>query len=272
MKFETIDMKNGSRLDIYISDKIEKLTRKAILIMPGGGYECICSDREGESIAQAFAPYGYNAFVLHYSVDGEKTFPSQLIQASEAMKHIKDNAEEYGIDKDEVFAIGFSAGGHLAASLGVVWNKKEIYDETDMPYGYNKPKGIMLIYPVISGIREFAHKDSFYHLLGTNTPSVEQLKQASIELNVTNNASPAYIVHAADDDLVPVENSLFLAVEYSKLNIPYEMHIYPHGGHGFGLGNKITSVGNPNSDRADLSEWVKNAAFWADNMFSVKNF
>ena len=107
-------------LEAYIADKTEGFTRNAILVIPGGGYGSVCSDREGEPIAMAFMPYGYNAFVLHYSVASvnKRTFPSQLIEASKAMKHIKDNAKEYNIDPERVFVTGFSAGGHLAATLG----------------------------------------------------------------------------------------------------------------------------------------------------------
>ena len=95
--------KSDFYLDAYISDKIDGLERKAILVIPGGGYSCVCSDREGEPIAQAFIPYGYNAFVLHYTVDKKHPFPTQLIEVAEAIKHIKDNAEKYGIAKDKVF-------------------------------------------------------------------------------------------------------------------------------------------------------------------------
>ena len=143
MIYKKIILDESSYLEAYIADKTEQFTRKAILVIPGGGYAGVCSEREGEPIALAFMPYGYNAFVLHYSVGRTKKFPAQLIEASLAMKHIKDNAEEYGIDKDEVYAVGFSAGGHLCATLGVMWNKKEIYDVADMEYGYNKPKGVM---------------------------------------------------------------------------------------------------------------------------------
>ena len=211
-------------------------------------------------------PYGYNAFVLHYSVGRTKKFPAQLIEASLAMKHIKDNAEEYGIDKDEVFAVGFSAGGHLCASLGVLWNKKEIYDAVDMEYGYNKPKGVMLIYPVISGISKFAHMGSFQNLWGTDTPTDEQLKKSSIELFVSEESSPAYIAHAADDSAVPVENSLMIASEYSKYKIPFEMHIYPKGEHGFALGNEITWSGKPEHIQEENAKWIENAAAWAKKL------
>ena len=89
--------KSDFYLDAYISDKIDGLERKAILVIPGGGYSGVCSDREGEPIAQAFIPYGYNAFVLHYTVNKKHPFPTQLIEVAEAIKHIKDNAEKYGI-------------------------------------------------------------------------------------------------------------------------------------------------------------------------------
>ena len=258
-----IMLDDSAYIDAYLADKTEQYTRKAILVIPGGGYAGI-SDREGEPVAMAFIPYGYNAFVLHYSVARTKTFPTQLIQASKAMKHIKDNAEEYGIDKGEVFAVGFSAGGHLCASLGTMWNKKEIYEEIDMPYGYNKPKGVMLIYPVISGVSEYAHMGSLQNLFGTDTPSEEQLKEASVELCVNGESSPAYIVHAANDTCVPVENSLILAAEYSKHKVPFEMHIYPRGEHGFSLANKITWDGKPEFIQEENSKWVENAAKWAE--------
>jgi len=265
MKIQRIMLDDYAYLDAYVADKTEKHIRKAILVIPGGGYGGI-SDREGDPIALAFMPYGFNAFVLHYSVRGENTYPAQLIQASKAMKHIKDNAEEYGIDKDEVFAVGFSAGGHLCASLGVMWNRKEIYDEIDMPCGYNKPKGIMLVYPVISGVSEFAHKGSFQNLFGMDEPTYEQLKEASVELYVNEESSPSFIVHAANDTCVPVENSLIIAEAYSKCKVPFELHIYPRGEHGFSLANEITWDGKPEFIQEENAKWVENAAMWAEKL------
>lgn len=265
MKVQKIMLDDSAYLEAYIADVKEKYTRKAILVIPGGGYGGL-SDREGDPVALAFMPYGFNAFVLHYSVGRTKTFPTQLIQASLAVKHIKDNAEEYGIDEAEVFAVGFSAGGHLCASLGIMWNKKEIYNAIDMPYGYNKPKGIMAVYPVISGISEYAHKGSFQNLFGTDNPTYEQLKEASVELYVNGQSCPVYIVHAANDTGVPVENSLILATEYSKHNVPFEMHIYPKGEHGFSLANEITWDGNPEFVQEENAKWVENAARWAEKL------
>ena len=254
-------------LDIYVADPTKNFTRKAILVIPGGGYSCVCSDREGEPIAMAFMPYGYNAFVLHYSVakDGRR-FPAQLIEASLAMKHIRDNADEYGIDKDKVFVTGFSAGGHLCASLGTMWHKNEIYEAVDMPYGYNKPTGMMPIYPVISGLDGGRHFGSFKNLLLNAEPSEEELIECSIEKNVDERSVPAFIVHTSNDEVVNVNNSLLLAQAYAKCGKKFELHIYPDAPHGAALGNKITSHGHGHWENAEIAKWVAQAAAWAESI------
>lgn len=253
-------------LDVYVADKTKRFTRKAILVIPGGGYGCICSDREGEPIAMAFMPYGYNAFVLNYSVARTRAFPGQLIEASLAMKHIRDNAEEYGIDPEKVFVTGFSAGGHLCASLGTMWHKKEIYGAIDMPYGYNRPSGIMPIYPVISGIDAGRHFGSFKNLLCTDEPTEEQLRETSIELNVDERAVPAFIMHTSNDQLVHVNNSLLLASAYAAAGKTFELHVYPDAPHGVALGNAITAQGNEKWDNPEIAKWVAQAAAWAENI------
>ena len=202
-------------LEAYIADKLTGLTRDAMLIIPGGAYEGVCAEREGEPVAMAFMPYGYNTFVLHYSVksNSDRIFPSQLIEASMAVKHIKDHAEEYGINPDRVFACGFSAGGHLCGCLGTMWNMDEIYKAADMPFGYNKPAGIMLVYPVIKA--EY-HLDSFKFLLGDENPSEELLEKCNVANYVDENSVPAFIVHTSNDQAVDVRNSLVLADAYRK--------------------------------------------------------
>ncbi len=265
MLCKKIQLDDSAYLKTYVADKTENYTRKGVLVIPGGAY-CMVSDREAEPVALGFLPQGFNAFVLHYSVEGEKTFPAQLIQASKAMKHIKDHAEEYGIDPDRVFVVGFSAGGHLAASLATMWNKQEIYEEVEMPFGYNKPRGAMLIYPVITGDPAYSHQGSFRYLFDNETPDKEQLAKASIEQHVTENACPAYLIHAANDPSVPVENSLLLAMAYSKEKIPFEMHIYPRGKHGFSLGNPITAMGNEEPNHNE--QWLKDAAAWCEKVLS----
>lgn len=251
-------------LEAYIADKLSGFTRKAILVIPGGGYGAVCSDREGEPIAMAFMPYGYNAFVLHYSTR-KAPFPKQLIEASAAMKHIRDNADEYGLDPDKVFAVGFSAGGHLAASLGTLWAKPEIYAELSMPMGYNKPTGMMLIYPVLSG-NEFCHIGSFQNLFRTENPTPEQRAAASIEDNTDKTSSPAFIVHTSNDAVVPVQNSLVLAEKLANDGTQFELHIYPDAPHGMALANEITAMGGTGHLRPRYAKWVEDAVGWAEEI------
>jgi len=251
-------------LEVYVADRVGDFVRNAILVIPGGAYSMVCSEREGEPIAMAFMPYGYNAFVLHYSVNKEP-FPIQLIQASKAIKHIKDHAEEYNIDSEKVFAVGFSAGGHLAASLGTLWDKKEIYDAVDMPLGYNKPTGMILIYPVISS-EEFGHIYSLRKLLMCENTTKEQLDEVSIEKCISEKSSPAFIMHTSNDELVNVKNSLALADALADKNIKFELHIYPDGPHGVALGNKITQSGVEKYDNPAIAKWVENAVVWAENL------
>lgn len=251
-------------MDTYIADKVGDFKRKAIIVLPGGGYCHICADREGEPIAMAFMPYGYNAFVLHYSVSLKKKFPAQLIELSAAVKHIKDNAEKYNIDDKEIFVVGFSAGGHLAASLATMWHKKEIYNKIDMPFGYNKPKGVMLIYPLVTAFDSGSPFVCFERMMCGEKPSEEFLIQCSIENNVDKQTVPAFIMHTANDETVNVRSSLILANAYTNNNIPYEMHIYPDAPHGIALGNKITECGNKKHNNPHIADWVRLAAEWAD--------
>lgn len=265
-------------LEAYIAEPIGDFVRKAILMLPGGGYAGLDWKREGEAAGMAFMPHGYNFFVLHYSINRVKKFPAQLIEAAKAIKHIKDNAEEYNINPEQVFAAGFSAGGHLCACCGTMWNRKEIYDEIDMPYGYNKPRGIILVYPVISGMvnerkRGFACNDvhwnvgsTFMNLLCNNNPLLDELKDCSAERFVTSESSPAFIVHTSDDEEVNVNNSLVLAQAYENHDLQFEMHIYPSAPHGAVLGNEITKCGVDGWYNKAFSKWVEQAAFWAENL------
>lgn len=248
-------------LEAFAADKVGDFVRDGLLVIPGGGYKNVCADREGEPIAQAFMPYGFNAFVLHYTVDRKKPYPAQLIEASLAMKHIKDNAAEYNVNPERVFTVGFSAGGHLAGSLGAMWHRKEIYDAVNMPYGYNKPKGMMLIYPVLND-----HIGSFCNLLCNDNPYKEELEYVDIVANTDDKTVPAFIMHGCNDTTVPVKNSIDMAAAMTALNIPCELHIYPDATHGIALANEITYMGWSGAINPTVAKWVENAAAWADNI------
>lgn len=266
MKFFKIPLSTENEnvyMDAYIADPIGGKSRKAMLVLPGGGYYGLACDREGEPIAMAFMAQGYNAFVLHYSVGRVAPFPAQLIETAKAIKHIKDNAEAYGIDADEVFTVGFSAGGHLAACTGVLWKHPAIYEALDMPYGYNKPKGTILVYPVLDP--EYRN-GTFDNLLCIDNPDTDALNAVNIPKNVDADSAPAFIVHTVDDEAVDVRNPLSLAWALAEAGHKFELHIYPHAPHGVALGNHITDCGKPDWNNPAIAQWVSQAAYWADNL------
>ena len=266
MRFEKIKLfenESEAYLDAYIADPIKGYTRKTMLVIPGGGYSCVCSDREGEPIALSFVAKGYNAFVLHYTVDKKHPFPTQLIEVARAIKHIKDNSEEYGADKDDVFVVGFSAGGHLAGCAGILWKHTSVYEAISMPYGYNKPKGVILMYPVIS---PQYHGFSFNNLLCCQQPTENELKAVDLKEHVDADSTPVFMLHTSNDGVVNVKNSLCLANAYTDAGLEFELHIYPDAPHGVALGNRITSVLNEKYDNPAIAAWVDMAAYWIDNL------
>ena len=264
------DEEDGAYLDIYVADPIKEFTRKAIVILPGGGYVYL-SPREAEPVAHAFMPYGYNAFVLHYSVgrDTGKPFPKQLVEATIAIKHIKDHAEEYGIDPEEVFVIGFSAGGHLAGATGTMWKIDAVRAALgESPVGYTRPKGVMLMYPMISPDYSNCEKytNAWGNLLGVENPTEEQLRTVSIEKNVDAESSPAFILQTFNDKTVDMRNSMAMGMAYAEAGVPFEMHVYPDGPHGLSVANEITAWGRPRYINPRVAEWVRMATTWAESL------
>ena len=247
-------------MDAYISDPLPGYTRRAILVIPGGGYGGVCSDREGEPIAQAFAAHGFNAFVLHYTVGRKKSYPAQLTEASLAIADIRRNAAGYGIDPEKIFAVGFSAGGHLAGSLGTMWKRVGSLG------GANRPTGVMLVYPVVSAVKPYSELGTIRNLWCSDELTDEQRREVSLELAVDGDSVPAFIVHTSNDQAVDVRNSLALAEAYRAHGLLFEMHIYPDAPHGVALGNDITRCGNAKWSDPRIARWVDAAAAWAESL------
>ena len=246
-------------LDTYVSEFRNDRRRDAMLVIPGGGYHHVCSDREGEQIAIAYAARGFNSFVLTYRVaEPEDTYPAQLIDACRAVLHIKANADKYFINPERIFAVGFSAGGHLAGSLGVLVKDKEILDTLGASACDLKIRGMVLGYPVVSALTE-THFGSFERLAGKpHTDISEELKKKlSLEEHVDENSPPAFIWHTAEDKVVPIKGSLMLSEKYAKCNVPMSLHIYPYGGHGLALADGFS---NKNVENAQPL-----AAHWLDD-------
>ena len=241
------------------------LCRRAVLICPGGGYR-FCSNTEAEPIALAYLAAGFNTFVLDYSVTsaatGEegKKFPGQLIEAAMAMKFIKDNAERFHTDPNYVFVNGYSAGGHLAASLGILYNSNYVKDAIDMPENYVRPAGMILSYPVITS-GKYAHKGSFANILHDEVNDEDKRREVSLETRVDENTVPAFIWHTRTDTTVPIQNSLLLASALAENAIPFEMHVYPDGPHGLSLATPV--IGKVNDVAA---QWFYESVRWMNSI------
>lgn len=211
--------------------------RPAIVVIPGGGYS-MRSDREGEPIALQFIAEDIAAFIVHYSVSDDAGFPRCLFEALTAIKTIREHAEEWNIDPKKIAVIGFSAGGHLAASVGAFWH----HDFVKEAFGSNeivKPNAAILSYPVITS-GPMGHRGSFNKLVG-NDADQEKLDLVSIEKQVTANYPPTFLWHTATDEVVPVQNSILMANALASAHVPFELHIFPAGVHGLALCDERTT-------------------------------
>ena len=239
-----------------------------MLVIPGGGYGQVCADREGEPIAMAYVSRGYVAAVLFYSV--AKSLPKNcpLAEASRAMAHLRRNSDALGIDKSKVYAVGFSAGGHLCGSLATLWHREDVIAKAKIEYGENKPTAVALCYPVISAenIGKNPHLGSFYNLLGKTELSREDIDEWSLEKHVDERTSPAFIIHTVEDEIVPVQNAIVMSEAYANAGIEQDLHIYPHGPHGFGLGNRITDQGNGAWIDEKYARWVDDSIYFFEHL------
>lgn len=213
----------------------------AVLITPGGGYRWVVVDKEGYEMGRWLAARGYTAFVLFYRLPGEGWAAGPnvgLSDAQRAMRIIRSRAKAYGIDPERIGAMGFSAGGHLCADLATRFAVKTYEPIEDADLLSARPAIAAPIYPVISMRAPDAHPGSREKLLGpAPTAAVEQ--KHSPHFNVPDDAPPFFVLHAEDDDAVPVENTLLLRGALRAKNITVETHIFAHGGHGFGLRKAI---------------------------------
>lgn len=210
--------------------------RKAVIICPGGGYE-FCSTREGEPAAFQFLAMDCQAFVLHYSTS-PSIFPEALCELATAVSLIRRNAEQWHVDPEGIFLCGFSAGGHLAASLGIFWDSDFLLMKTGLSKEDIRPAGLILAYPVISS-GEYGHSGSFDNLTGCGTAAVDR-EFLSLEKQVEKQVPPVFIWHTDMDKTVPVENTLLFAWALKKAGISLELHIFPEGRHGLALAAQET--------------------------------
>lgn len=230
-----------TKLITYIQDYYEEVaidTRPLVLICPGGGYVGT-SNREGEALAMQFLAMGYHAAVLKYSC-APAVYPTALTELAASMLLIRQNVKEWHVNPDQIIVLGCSAGGHLAASLGVFWEEAFLAEALNIKSSELKllrPDGMILCYPVITS-GEFAHRGSFQNLLQDREEELSE--KMSLELQVSPKTPPTFIWHTYTDGAVPVENSLLFVSALRKAGVSVEFHMYPEGGHGLSLANRLT--------------------------------
>lgn len=225
-------------------------SKGAVIIFPGGGYAMRAS-HEGEGYAEWFQSIGITSFVVDYRVAPYK-HPAQISDAIRAVRYVRHYAEKYGIDKDKIAVMGSSAGGHLAGSVSVHYDKK-MYDKTDdIDMEDCKPNATILCYPVID-MFEYRHDGSRQNLIGERALHADK-DFMSLYKHVTKDTPQAFIWHTSSDQAVPVENSLLYADALSKVQVPFEMHIYPIGHHGLGCAKEIPHVAQWTTS---LEKWIE---------------
>lgn len=246
MYVEKISMQGAGDVSLtaYIQEPSAEMPnmkiRPAILVIPGGGYE-FCSDREADPVAMPFLMQGYSAFVLRYSVGKEAAqWPNPLRDAEQAMRLIRSRAAGWHIDPEKVAAIGFSAGGHLAGALATISEEK--------------PNALILGYPCI---------------LGEET-CMQKIGAPQLEDKVTAQTPPTFIFASSDDGRVPIRHSLRFADALDVAGVPFQLHIFDQGGHGFSVGTHVVCATEAGKKiNTESKRWVKMCTDWLNRLFEV---
>lgn len=250
----------------YILDRTEDAPRPIVVICPGGGYGFVCENWEGERIAMAYLAAGFNAVVLDYTVAPNGKHPQPIKEVAAAISYCRSKATEWHINPQQIAVCGFSAGGHLAASISTLWNSEEIFTRAEIEAEMHKPNASVLCYPVITS-GEFAHKGSFINLTGTQDENSHLWELLSLEKQVNSKTVPAFLWHTFEDGAVPVENSLFYASALRKNNVPFELHIYPKGSHGLSLTTQNIARNKSAFGREYM--WHKLSVDWLQELFGI---
>jgi acetyl esterase/lipase len=241
-------------IEVYLPAK-RNATGQAVVICPGGGYGILAYDWEGTEIAKWLNSRGIAGIVLKYRLpeDASNVIPhlSPLMDAQRALRTVRHRAAEWHIDPTKIGIMGFSAGGHLASTAGTHFDAGNLASDDPIERMSSRPDFMILMYPVVSFETAATHRGSRRNLLGEQD-SPELVAKYSAEKNVTPETPPTFFVHSADDKSVPVHNSLALYEALIAHKIPVEMHLYPTGGHGFGLA----------LDKGHVAGWTDRCIEW----------
>ncbi|WP_439475287.1 alpha/beta hydrolase [Algoriphagus formosus] len=244
-------------IEVYLPTK-QIATGKAVLIFPGGGYGILAYDWEGTDFAKWLNSQGIAGIVVKYRLPISKslTDPKEvpLLDAQRALRLVRHRAEEWNIDPNQIGIMGFSAGGHLASTLSTQYAHQLDRELDSIDLLSARPDFSILVYPVITFNERFTHGGSKKNLLGEN-PDPDLVTRFSNELNVDENTPPTFLIHAQDDQAVPLENSTLYYQALHAAGVEASLHIYPKGGHGFAFGMGKGAVANW---REVLLDWINN--------------
>jgi acetyl esterase/lipase len=237
----------AAALTVYLP---EKPSATGIVICPGGGYSHLAVEKEGIKVARFLNTLGVTAFVLEYRFGPQHRFPAPLEDISRAVRYVRSHADEFALAPNGIGVLGFSAGGHLASTLGTHFDSGDPNAVDTVERTSSRPDFMVLIYPVIKPSGNAAIS-SFHFLLG-DEPDPALVRQLSNDLNVTANTPRTFLVHADDDRAVLPDNSVDFYSALRRAGVPAELHIYSKGGHGFGLA----------TDDPVLFTWTVHLAQW----------
>jgi acetyl esterase/lipase len=240
------DTTNLPRLTPYLPDSAPPTG--AVIVCPGGGY-ARHAPHEADPIARWLTGLGLAAFVLEYRVAPHR-HPLPLHDAQRAIRLVRSSAADWRIRPDRVAMLGFSAGGHVAATAGTHFDAGDAHAADPIEQENSRPDALILCYAVIT-FAEHRHQGSLENLLGPDAPAALR-EQLSLERQVTPQTPPTFLWHTADDASVPVENSLLFASALGRRGVPFALHVYPHGRHGLGLA----------TDDPQVSTWTDLCARW----------
>ena len=258
--------KDAGDLTLYLRENLNMAPdalRPMVIVVPGGAY-AFCSDREADPVALQFLAKSCHAAVLRYSCAPEAVFPTALRELAGSVEDIREHAAMWHVDPDRIYLCGFSAGGHLALSLGVFWNDERMREILPDPEKI-RPNGLILCYPVVtSGI--YAHRGSIENLLGEKKDDADMLELVSLEKQVRSDVPPCFVWTTDGDQDVPAENSLLLALSLRAHHVPVELHMFRRGGHGLSLGTTEMNEKGKNGEAAfpEMQQWMPLALTWLE--------
>ena len=251
-----------TRLTTYILDAYEEqdpgLKRPLVLVCPGGAYR-FTADREAEMIALQFNSMGYHSAVLRYSC-APAVFPTALTEVAASIKMIKEQSENWHVDTEKIFVMGFLAGGYLAASYGVFWNRSFVAEAVGCSTEFLKIAGMILCYPVLTSKEEYTHLESIHNLLGEDYEAKKE--EMALENQVGPHTPPAFLWHTFADDAVPFQNSLFFVEAMGKAGVSAEYHLYPEGPHGLSLADESLVRPDGSGIQKECQSWMPLLKTW----------